>query len=105
MVHKQGLTYLVQCPKNTCSETFLGETARILNERRMEHAGKNSKSHMFKHTFQSGHPFVSPNNFRILQKEYKNNKVKRKKSEALLMRKHQPSLNIRENSVSLEFLN
>ena len=71
----------------------------------MEHAGKNSKSHMLKHTFQSGHPFVSPNNFRILRKEYNNNKVKRQKSEALLIRKHQPSLNIRENSVPLDFLN
>ena len=60
---------------------------------------------MLKHTFQSGHPFVSPNNFRILRKEYNNNKVKRKKSEALLIRKHQPSLNIRENSVPLDFLN
>ena len=60
---------------------------------------------MLKHTFQSGHPFVSPNNFRILRNEYNNNKVKIKKSEALLIRKHQPSLNIRENSVPLDFLN
>ena len=60
---------------------------------------------MFNHTLQSGHPPVSPNGFRILQKRYKNNKVKRKISEALLMRKHQPSLNIHENSVLLELFN
>ena len=41
----------------------------------MEHAGKDSKSHMLKHTLQSGHPLVSPNDFRILQKGYNNNSV------------------------------
>ena len=44
----------------------------------MEHAGKDNKSHMPKHVLQSGHPSVSPNDFRILQKGYNNNKVKRK---------------------------
>ena len=71
----------------------------------MEHAGKDNKSHMLNHTLQSGDPSVSPNNFRILQKGYNNNKVKRKISEALLIRKHRPSLNIRENSVSLKLFN
>ena len=103
--HKHVLTYLVKCPKNTCSETYLGETGRRLNERIMEHAGKDNKSHMLKHALQSGHPSVSPNDFRILQKGYNNSKVKRKISEALLIRKHRPSLNIHENSVPLELFN
>ena len=105
LVHKHGLTYLVKCPENTCSETYLGETARRLNERIMEHAGKDNKSHILKHTLQSGHPSVSPNEFKILQKGYNNNKVKRKISEALLIRKHRPSLNIHENLVPLELFN
>ena len=71
----------------------------------MEHAGKDNKPHMLKHTRQSGHPSVSPNDFRILQKEYNNNKVKRKISEALLIRKHRPLLNIHKNSVPLELFN
>ena len=49
----------------------------------------------------SGHRSVSPNDFRIPQKGYNNNKVKRKISEALLIRKHRTSLNIHENSVAL----
>ena len=105
LVHKHDLTYLVKCPENTCSETYLGETARRLSERVMEHAGKDNKSHMLKHTLQSGHPSVSSNDFRILQKGYNNNKVKRKTSEALLIRKHRPSLNIRKDSVPLELFN
>ena len=103
--HKHDVTYLVKCPENTCSETYLGETARRLNERIMEHAGKDNKLHMLKHRLQSGHPSVSPNNFRILQKGYNNNKVKRKISEGLLIRKHQPLLNIHENLVPLQLSN
>ena len=101
--HKHDLTYLVKCPESRCSETYLGEAARRLHERIMEHAGKDNKSHMLKHTFQSGHPSVSPNNFRVLQKRYNNSKMKTKISETLLIRKHQPSLNIRENSILRTF--
>ena len=60
---------------------------------------------MLKHTLQSGHPSVSPNDFKILQKGYNNNKLERKISEPLLIRKHWPSLNIHENSVPLELFN
>ena len=35
LVHKHDLIYLVKFPKNTCSETYLGETARRLSERIM----------------------------------------------------------------------
>ena len=54
--HKHDLTYLVKCPENTCSETYLGETSRRLNEMIMKHTGKDNKSHILKHTRQSGHP-------------------------------------------------
>ena len=101
MKHKHDLTYLVKCPENTYSETYIGEAARRLNERIMKHTGKDNKSHMLKYTLQSGHPSVSTNDFRIPQKGYNNKKVKRKISEPLLIRKHQLSLNIHENLVTL----
>ena len=103
LVYKHDLTSLVKCPENTSSETYLGEKARRLNERIMEHAGKDNKSHMLKYTLQSGYP--SPNDFRILQKGYNNNKVKRKISEALLIRKYRPSLNKHENLLPLLLFN
>ena len=31
--HNNDLTYLVKCPEKTCSENYLGETARRINER------------------------------------------------------------------------
>ena len=58
---------------------------------------------MLKHTLQSEYPSVSLNNFRILQRGYNNNKVKRKMSEVLLIRKHRPSLNIREKLAPLDY--
>ena len=103
--HKHDLTHLVKCPENTCSETYLGKTARRLNERIMEHVGKDNTLHMLKHTLQYGHPSVSSNNFRILQKTCNKNNVKRKISEALLIRKYRRSLNMHENSVPSEPFN
>ena len=52
-------------------------------------------------TLQSGHPSVSLNTFRIPWKGYNNIKVKKKKkSDTLLIRKHQSLLNIHENLVA-----
>ena len=59
--HNNDLTYLVKRPEKTCSENCLGETARRINERVLEHAGKDKKSHMLQHTLQSVHPSVSLN--------------------------------------------
>ena len=95
--NKHDYTYLVECPEYTCLETYLGETARRLNERIIEHAAKDNKS-ILKHSLQSHHSLVSPNDFRILSKGY-TNKGKINVSETALIRKHQPLLNIHENSV------
>ena len=103
--HQHALPYLVKCPEKTFSETYLHKTARILNERIMEHAGKGNRSHMLKHKLQSDHRSVSLNDFRIFQKVFNNIKVKRKVLEALLITKHRHSLNIHENSVPLELPN
>ena len=61
---------------------------------------------MLKHSLQSHHLLVSPNDFRILWTGY-TNKGKINVSENALIRKHrkhQPLLNIRENSVPQELL-
>ena len=51
------LGYLVKCPEKTCSENYLGETARRINERVLEHAGKDRKSHMLWHYLRIWSPF------------------------------------------------
>ena len=98
--HKHDLIYLVEC-----SEISSGETTRRMNKEIMENAGKSNKLPMLKHMIQSGHLPVSPNDVRVLRKRHRSNKVKRKISEALLIIKYQPSLNIHTNSVTLELFN
>ena len=81
------------------------ETARRINERVLKNAGKDKKSHMLQHTLKSAHPSVSLNEFKILGKGFNNNRVKRKISEALLIKQYRPTLNTQENSISLELFN
>ena len=90
----------MKCPEKTFSENYLGETARKINERVLKNAGKDKKSHMLRHTLQSGQPWVSLNEFEILGKDF--NRVKRKILKALLSKQYWPILNTQENSISLE---
>ena len=62
------------------------------------------KSHLLQHTHQSGYTVVSIDNFRIVKRGFKNQRMKRKTSETLLIKKYRPSLNKQENSVPLCYL-
>ena len=62
-------------------------------------------THLFKNSVESRHDPVLKNDFGIIGKGYKNNTRKRKRAEALFIKKMKPSLNIQENSVKLELLN
>ena len=74
------LYILSNVPENTCSETLLGETAGGLNEKIMEHARKDNKSHMLKNLVIHQSLWIILEYFRkknTFQKEC-NNKVKKK---------------------------
>ena len=105
MQHQNGLIYYTECPENECMENYVGETERRLQERVDEHGGKDNKSHALKHTYESGHKAVSIKDFKVLKKVFKNHKMKRKISEALLIKKIKPTLNKQENSVPLMLFN
>ena len=80
----------MKCSEKTCSENYLGETARRINERVLEQVCKDKKSHMLRHTIQAGHPSVSLNELKILGKGFSNNRMKRKISETLLIKRYWP---------------
>ena len=82
-----------------------GRNSRRINEKISEHANKDKKSHMPRHTVQSGHSSISWNKFKILGKGFNNNWVKRKISEALLVKQYQSTLNTQENLIALELFN
>ena len=101
--HKHDLVYYVKCPE--CQEDYIGEIGRRLHERICDHSGKDSKSHMLKHSLENNHKQVSFEDFRILRNGYTNSKIKRKISEALFIKELRPSLNTQETSVPLLLYN
>ena len=91
--HQHDLTYLTQCPEVNCSESYFGETVRIFQERVLDHARKDRKSNMVKHTMDIGYPPVCMTDFQILTEGFNHRNFMRKTCEALLIKKHRPTLN------------
>ena len=73
--HQHDYIYYTEYPESTCSENYIGEVARRFQERVDEHTGKDSKSHMFQHTHQSGHTTVSIDNFKSVKRGFKNQTI------------------------------
>ena len=44
---KHDLVYFSRCPSTDCTDSYIGETARRLSERVMDHAGRNRKLFKF----------------------------------------------------------
>ena len=97
--HKHDLIYCVKCPE--CQEDYIGRIGRRLYERICDHSGKDSKSHMLKHSLENNHKHVSFEDLFILLNGHTNSKVKRKTLEMLLIKELSPSLNSQETSVLL----
>ena len=87
-----------QCLEINYKETYLGETARRLRERDLNHAGKGRESNLVKHSMNTDHPTVYMKNVQILTKGFNHCKFK-KICEALLIKEHRPTLNAQEQSV------
>ena len=103
--HKHDLVCFSRCPSADCTDSFIGEIARRLSERVMDHAGRDTKSHIVRHYLNSNHETVNIENFKILNMGYNNNTYKRSISEALFLKQYRPSLNMRDNSVPLHLFN
>ena len=101
--HKHDLVYYVKCPE--CQEDYIGEIGRRLHERICDHSGKDSKSHMLKHSLENNHKKVSFEDFCITQNDYTNSKFKQKILEALFIKELRPSLNTQETYVPLLLYN
>ena len=103
--HKHDLVYFSRCPSTDCTDSYIGETARRLSERVMDHTGRDTKSHIVRHCLSCNHETVNIENFKILNMGYNNNKYKRKISEGLSVKQYHPSLNMKDNSIPLQLFN
>ena len=103
--HKHDLVYLSSCPSSTCNNCYIGETGRRLSERVLDHSGKDTKSHVLRHSFTAKHETVDIGHFQILNRGYSNITYKRRVSLALLVKQYRPTLNVQDNSVPLQLFN
>ena len=88
--HKHDLVYYVKCLEG--EEDYIGKIGRRLHEWICDHSGKDSKSHMLKHSLENNHKHVSFEDFCILQKRYTNSKYKQQMLEALFIKELCPLL-------------
>ena len=99
------MVYYVDCPNGTCSENYIGESGRRTSERIKDHNGRDLKSHILKHSVESGHANVSCEDFRIISKNFNKNPWKPKIAESFLIKEKRPTLSIHDKSVPLKLFN
>ena len=66
--HKHDIVYKAKCPE--CSETYVGESARRLKERVLDHGGRDKKSAIYRHSESMAHKAVTDDDFRILASNF-----------------------------------
>ena len=65
MKHNHDIVYYNECPEEQCNENYIGETGRRISERIIDHAGRDSKSYVYKHCIETGHRSIDINDFKI----------------------------------------
>ena len=73
----------MNCPIPTCEDKYISETARRIHENIKDQNGRHHKSHMLKHSIEEHNENVTRENFKIIAKNFKNNKWKQKISKSL----------------------
>ena len=98
--NQHNVVHKFTCSDVTCNKSYIGECGRRLSERVKDHQGRDSNSHVYAHTIESGHPPVTINDFSIVGGKYRNGKARRI-AEALTIKTQKPTLNVQEKSVPL----
>ena len=103
--HQHNIIYQVKCSAESCWDGYIGESARRIIERVKYHGGRDTKSHVLKHISEKEQVEVTKEDFKITGSHFKNNRLKRKIAEALLIKQEHPSLNVQDQSAKLKLLN
>ena len=103
--HQHYVVYYADCPNEKCRENYIGESSRRISERIKDHNGRDLKSHIWRHSVESGHANVGYEAFKIIAKNFNNNHQKRTIAEPLLINEKGPTLNTHNKSVPLKLFN
>ena len=60
------MVYYADYPNEKCRENYTGESGRRISERIKDHNGRDLKSHILRHSVESGHANVSYEDFKII---------------------------------------
>ena len=82
-LHKHYLVYHTKCTKESCNYDYVGETAKRISERVLDHSGRDKNSRILKHHIKKEHSCPQYKNFRVISSGFCNNTKKRKLSEVL----------------------
>ena len=75
------------------NDHYLRKTASKISKRVLDHAVRDSNSHLSKHSVESEHPVVDMNGNKVIMKGFISNSRKLKVSEELLIKEMKPTLN------------
>ena len=89
------IVYCNKCAEEQCNENCICETGKRISN----HAGRNSKSYIYKHCIETGHR--SPGINKTIGSNLRKNVFKRKIPKALLIKQFKPILNKQEKSIEL----
>ena len=103
--HKNDIIYHGKCPAEECPDNYIGETKRRMSERISDHNGRDISSYLLKHVIESGHRHITGENFKIINNGFRNNTLKRRIAESLLIKEKKPTLNKQEQSLKLKLYN
>ena len=65
---------------------YTGETSRRVSERVLDHNGRDAKSHLVNHAIEKCHKYPKIEDFYVIGKGCRNNTLKRKIAETLLIK-------------------
>ena len=103
--HNHDLIYHAKCPELTCIDDYVGESARRITARIKDHNGRDHTLQVWNHSIEKSHKNVNTIDFKIIDKNFHNNKRKLKTAEALWIKDLRPTLNTQEKSIQLKLLN
>ena len=83
--HKHDIIYHEKCPVENCVDDHIGETDHRVNEKIVDHTGRDANSHLLKQSIESGHKPLEAIGYKITGKGYCKNTTNRKLSEALFI--------------------
>ena len=103
--YRHDVIYLETRPERTSNDNYIGGAKWQIFERVKDHSGRDFKSHLLKHALENNHQHLSEKDFKIIGNGFWGNNKKRTVAEALLIKEIKPTLNIQDQSVSLQWFN